>query len=83
MRSYGFLGFYVLSNEDSSPSIARRHWFFVQENISDVEDHVTRDMVARVAARARCALTGQRLDIYGICERCSLSPLDENAKRGK
>jgi Fur family peroxide stress response transcriptional regulator len=40
-------------------------------NISDVEDRVTRDMVARVAARARFTLIGQRLDIYGICERCS------------
>ena len=52
-------------------------------NISDVEDRVTRDMVARVAARARFTLIGQRLDIYGICERCSHSPLDKNAKRGK
>lgn len=39
--------------------------------ISDVDDPVTREMVARVAARARFTLMGQRLDIYGTCERCS------------
>lgn len=39
--------------------------------ISDVDDPVTREMVTRVAARARFTLIGQRLDIYGICEKCS------------
>ena len=39
-------------------------------NISDVDDPVTREMVARIAARARFTLTGQRLDIYGLCEKC-------------
>jgi len=38
--------------------------------ISDVDDPVTREMVARIAAKARFTLTGQRLDIYGLCERC-------------
>jgi len=40
-------------------------------NISDVDDPVTREMVTRVAARARFTLIGQRLDIYGICEKCN------------
>jgi Fur family peroxide stress response transcriptional regulator len=40
-------------------------------NISDVDDPMTREMIARVASRARFTLTGQRFDIYGICERCS------------
>ena len=40
-------------------------------NITDVDDPVTREMVARVAARAKFTLMGQRLDIYGLCERCS------------
>jgi Fur family peroxide stress response transcriptional regulator len=40
-------------------------------SISDVDDPVTQEMVARLAARARFTLMGQRLDIYGICERCS------------
>jgi Fur family peroxide stress response transcriptional regulator len=39
-------------------------------NISDVDDPVTREMVARIASRAKFTLTGQRLDIYGLCERC-------------
>lgn len=39
-------------------------------NITDVDDPVVREMVARVAARARFTLMGQRLDIYGLCERC-------------
>jgi Fur family peroxide stress response transcriptional regulator len=40
-------------------------------NISDIDDPMTREMVARVAARARFTLIGQRLDIYGICQECS------------
>jgi len=40
-------------------------------NISDIDDPMTREMVARVAARARFTLIGQRLDIYGICQKCS------------
>jgi len=40
-------------------------------NVSDVDDPVTREMVARVAARVRFTLMGQRLDIYGICDGCS------------
>jgi Fur family peroxide stress response transcriptional regulator len=40
-------------------------------NISDIDDPMTREMVARVAARAGFTLNGQRLDIYGICQRCS------------
>lgn len=39
-------------------------------NISDVDDPITREMVSRIAAKARFTLTGQRLDIYGLCERC-------------
>jgi Fur family peroxide stress response transcriptional regulator len=40
-------------------------------SISDVDDPVTREMVTRVAARARFTLIGQRLDIYGTCEKCN------------
>jgi Fur family peroxide stress response transcriptional regulator len=39
-------------------------------NISDVDDHVTQELITRVAARARFTLVGQRLDIYGLCEKC-------------
>jgi Fur family peroxide stress response transcriptional regulator len=40
-------------------------------NISDVDDPVTRELIRRVAARARFTLVGQRLDIYGLCEKCA------------
>jgi Fur family peroxide stress response transcriptional regulator len=40
-------------------------------SIRDMDDPMTREMVARVAAKARFTLTGQRLDIYGICQRCN------------
>ncbi len=36
-----------------------------------MEDDVAREMVVRVAKEARFTLTGQRIDIYGFCERCS------------
>jgi Fur family peroxide stress response transcriptional regulator len=39
-------------------------------NISDVDDPATQEMVSRIAAKARFTLTGQRLDIYGLCEKC-------------
>jgi Fur family peroxide stress response transcriptional regulator len=39
-------------------------------NISDVDDPVTQELITRVAARARFTLAGQRLDIYGLCEKC-------------
>jgi Fur family peroxide stress response transcriptional regulator len=39
-------------------------------NISDLDDPVTQEMVARIAEKARFSLTGQRVDIYGLCEKC-------------
>jgi Fur family peroxide stress response transcriptional regulator len=40
-------------------------------NIRDLDDHTAREITAGIAASARFTLTGQRLDIYGVCERCS------------
>lgn len=40
-------------------------------SVSDVEDRLAREVVARVASRSRFTLIGQRLDIYGICEQCA------------
>ena len=40
-------------------------------NISDIDDPMIRELVTRVAAKARFTLIGQRLDIDGICQRCS------------
>lgn len=39
--------------------------------INDIDDRVVQEMVVRVAATAKFTITGQRLDIYGICDRCS------------
>jgi Fur family peroxide stress response transcriptional regulator len=40
-------------------------------SISDADDPVAQQVVARVASRTRFTVTGQRFDIYGICERCA------------
>jgi Fur family peroxide stress response transcriptional regulator len=39
-------------------------------NIRDVEDPAAREIIARIAATAEFTRTGQRLDIYGICNEC-------------
>jgi Fur family peroxide stress response transcriptional regulator len=39
-------------------------------NIQDWDDPAAREMVARITAKAKFTLTGQRLDIYGICKTC-------------
>jgi Fur family peroxide stress response transcriptional regulator len=39
-------------------------------NIRDFDDLTAREIVARIAATAEFTLTGQRLDIYGICKTC-------------
>jgi Fur family peroxide stress response transcriptional regulator len=38
--------------------------------INDVDDRIARDTIARASATARFTVTDQRLDIYGICEKC-------------
>jgi len=40
-------------------------------NISDLEHRLAREIVTRVAAVANFTPTGQRLDMYGICQKCS------------
>jgi Fur family peroxide stress response transcriptional regulator len=39
-------------------------------SIKDLDDRAARELVDRVASAARFTPTGQRLDIYGICEEC-------------
>jgi Fur family peroxide stress response transcriptional regulator len=39
-------------------------------SIQDVDDPISREMVAKIAAKAEFTLTGQRLDIYGTCKMC-------------
>ena len=38
--------------------------------VLDINDHSARDMVQRAAAKTRYTFTGQRFDIYGVCEKC-------------
>ena len=40
-------------------------------SIEDMEDPAAREMVAKFAAKKEFTRTGQRLDIYGICKKCS------------
>jgi Fur family peroxide stress response transcriptional regulator len=40
-------------------------------NIRDLDDPTAREMVARAAAATKFTATGQRFDIYGICQRCA------------
>ncbi len=39
-------------------------------NITDLDDHTAREIVERVASAAKFTTTGQRLDVYGVCEKC-------------
>jgi Fur family peroxide stress response transcriptional regulator len=39
-------------------------------NITDLDDLAARELVERVASAAKFTATGQRLDIYGICDKC-------------
>ena len=39
-------------------------------NISDLEHRLAREIVSKVAATGRFSPTGQRLDVYGICQKC-------------
>jgi Fur family peroxide stress response transcriptional regulator len=40
-------------------------------SVRDIEDRVVREVTARASSRARFVVTGQRFDIYGLCERCA------------
>jgi Fur family peroxide stress response transcriptional regulator len=39
-------------------------------NIKDLDDLTTREIVERVATTTKFTATGQRLDVYGICQKC-------------
>lgn len=40
-------------------------------SVSDVDDRAVQQVVARAASSTRFTVTGQRFDIYGICEKCA------------
>ena len=39
-------------------------------NIRDLDDLTAQEIVRRVVAAAKFTVTGQRLDLYGVCEKC-------------
>jgi len=48
-------------------------------NIRDLDDLTAREIVSRVADAAKFTATGQRLDIYGICQKCRRTELPTNS----
>jgi Fur family peroxide stress response transcriptional regulator len=40
-------------------------------SVSDVDDRLAREVVAKASSRSRFIVMGQRLDLYGTCERCA------------
>ena len=40
-------------------------------NIKDIDDLTSRETIARVTATAKFTATGQHIEVYGICEKCS------------
>jgi Fur family peroxide stress response transcriptional regulator len=40
-------------------------------NIQDLDDHIAKEIVERVSSVTKFTAKEQRLDIYGICEKCS------------
>ena len=39
-------------------------------NISDLDNHITEEITKKVASAARFKPYGQRVDVYGICQKC-------------
>jgi Fur family peroxide stress response transcriptional regulator len=40
-------------------------------NITDLDDKTVEDITRKVAAATKFKPTGQRMDVYGICQKCS------------
>jgi Fur family peroxide stress response transcriptional regulator len=40
-------------------------------NIKDIDDPASQEIIARATATAKFTATGQRIDVYGICEKCN------------
>ena len=39
-------------------------------NIKDIDDISSREIIAKATATENFTITGQRVDVYGICEKC-------------
>jgi Fur family peroxide stress response transcriptional regulator len=46
-------------------------------NIKDIDDISSREIIAKATATENFTITGQRIDVYGICEKCG----SEHSKR--
>jgi Fur family peroxide stress response transcriptional regulator len=40
-------------------------------NIKDLDDTTVEEITTKVAAATKFKPTGQRMDVYGICQKCS------------
>jgi Fur family peroxide stress response transcriptional regulator len=40
-------------------------------SVTDVDDRAVRQAIARTASRTKFTVTGQRFDVYGICQKCA------------
>ena len=40
-------------------------------SVSDINDQAIRSVVGRATSRIKFTVTGQRFDVYGVCERCA------------
>jgi Fur family peroxide stress response transcriptional regulator len=51
-------------------------------NIKDLDSLTAQEIAGRIAAAAKFTVTGQRLDLYGVCEKCKTkSPSSHLIKR--
>ena len=48
-------------------------------NITDLDDLTTREIANRVAAATKFKPNGQRIDVYGICQKCSNTQLEPSS----
>jgi Fur family transcriptional regulator, peroxide stress response regulator len=49
-------------------------------NITDLDDSITKEIANRVANATKFMPNGQRIDIYGICQKCSTQPTSSSKK---
>jgi Fe2+ or Zn2+ uptake regulation protein len=43
-------------------------------DIKDIDDLSSREIIAKATAIENFTITGQRIDVYGICEKCGSEP---------
>jgi Fur family peroxide stress response transcriptional regulator len=48
-------------------------------NITDLDDLTAREIANRVAAATKFKPNGQRIDVYGICQKCSNNQLEPSS----